>query len=549
MAKTPQGARADQTNDAPIEGEVVQSTERALEAMSNTGAASIDSSMVAILTRAELDQMVVTARANPRSIHLALAATREIATLNLQTATECGYALPRGRDDQTGKANTITGPSVRLAEIVACQWGNCQAASRVTDVNRSEGWVEAEGIFIDFQTNYRVTARVRRSIRSKPYQGKPGKVFSDDMINVTSNAAAAIAFRNAVFKGVPKPIWNDAYEATQKIVRGDEKSLGARRVDLLQAFKENLKIEPAKVYAILGVAGEKDIGLDELVVAAGFYAALKNNEVTVDDLLKQITPSGQAKTLAGAYDGAGAPVAQDTAKKPPAAEKPATATATDDEGKPSGEQVDQKTGEVSPAAEVLAGAAPAGVVHFLETAPDLNGEGKRATFKDGAIFSSALPTKDLPVYAELPAKAEEPQAEEAAAEAEAEDEEEEEKEGEPDVFVSYRETLSGLESWADVYKTLMALRATRAYQEADERVQVGLRVDAREVVEVLRETGKDPVDPRTDPAYYLLWLDGAEPRQVQPMWATFFRSEAYKALPDQQKDALAEATEHAKGTL
>jgi hypothetical protein len=131
--------------------------------------------MVAILTRAELDQMVVTARANPRSIHLALESTREIACLDMATATECGYALPRGRDETTGKQNVITGPSVRLAEIVACQWGNCQAASRVTDVNRAEGWVEAEGVFIDFQTNYRVTARTRRSIRGKPYQWQGGR--------------------------------------------------------------------------------------------------------------------------------------------------------------------------------------------------------------------------------------------------------------------------------------------------------------------------------------------------------------------------------------
>src|ERR1700748_534262 len=174
MAKEPTGAAKASSASEVLEGDILESSERALAALSVTDVATIDSSMVAILTRAELDQMVVTARANPRSIQRALEMTKEIACLNLAAAQECGYALPRGRDDQTGKANVITGPSVRLAEIVAICWGNAQAASRVTDVNRTEGWVEAEGVFIDFQTNYRVTARARRSIRGKPKDGRPG---------------------------------------------------------------------------------------------------------------------------------------------------------------------------------------------------------------------------------------------------------------------------------------------------------------------------------------------------------------------------------------
>jgi hypothetical protein len=300
-AEMDEGRFAPIDENGVIEGEVVESTERALSLVGQSS--EIDMGMVAVLTRAELDQQITTARAYPRSVTLAMNATKEIACLDMATAKECGYALPRGKDD-SGKAKVVTGPSVRLAEIVAGRWGNCRAESRTVLVDRVEMFVEAEGMFHDLETNYAVRARVRRSIRGKPWQGKPGKLFSDDMINVTSNAAGSIAFRNAVFKGIPKPIWAPAYAATLDVVRGDLKSLGARRVDLLVAFKDQLQIKPETLYKILGVPGEQDIGLDELVIAAGFFSAIKNNEITAEDLIRDVGGPATAagtKTLAGAF--------------------------------------------------------------------------------------------------------------------------------------------------------------------------------------------------------------------------------------------------------
>ena len=75
---------------------------------------------------------------------------------------------------------------------------------------------------------------------------------------------------------MPRPIWRKAYQAVEGVIRGDVKTLGARRVELLSAYKTNLNIQPAQVFAMLGIKGEQDIGLDEIVVAAGFYSALRN---------------------------------------------------------------------------------------------------------------------------------------------------------------------------------------------------------------------------------------------------------------------------------
>ena len=84
-------------------------------------------SMVSELTRAEIDQQVARADVKPRSPARSARNIMSLATLSERAAAECGYALPRG-----GKP--ILGPSIRLAEIVAGQWGNARVGARVVHV-------------------------------------------------------------------------------------------------------------------------------------------------------------------------------------------------------------------------------------------------------------------------------------------------------------------------------------------------------------------------------------------------------------------------------
>ena len=82
--------------------------------------------IISATTKAELDQQIVTARANPRSIKRFVTECLDLACLNEQVASECYFILPRG-----GKK--IEGPAVRLAEIVQYSWGNSQSGSQVID--------------------------------------------------------------------------------------------------------------------------------------------------------------------------------------------------------------------------------------------------------------------------------------------------------------------------------------------------------------------------------------------------------------------------------
>jgi hypothetical protein len=227
-----------------------------------------DQSLVQLVSKAELDQQISTARAFPRSLTNFQRDCRSMATLNERVAGECVYALPRD-----GKS--IEGPSARLAEIVVSAWGNCRAGARVVDEGRE--FITAQGVFQDLERNTAITYEVRRRITDKN-----GRRFKADMIGVTANAACSIALRNAVFKGVPKALWSGIYEECRKVIAGDSKTLANRRAEALTHLQK-LGATKEMVFAALGVKGVEDIGLDQLVTLGGWANAIKEGETTVEE--------------------------------------------------------------------------------------------------------------------------------------------------------------------------------------------------------------------------------------------------------------------------
>lgn len=242
-----------------------------------------DVTVLQAISKAELDQQITTARAFPRSLRRFLAECMDMATLNERVASECIYAIPRA-----GK--TISGPSARLAEIVASAWGNCQAGARIVD--EGPEFVTAQGIFRDLERNVSITYEVRRRITDKN-----GNRFNADMIGVTGAAASSIALRNAVFRGVPKAFWSDIYEAARKAAVGDVKTIVAKRGEALDTLQK-MGVPNAQVFEALGIKGIQDIGTDELVTLKGLVTAIKDGETTIEAAFAVKAPTGKANTAA-----------------------------------------------------------------------------------------------------------------------------------------------------------------------------------------------------------------------------------------------------------
>lgn len=235
-------------------------------------------SMVTGLAKAEIDQQIATARSFPRKVPSVVREITSMATLSEGAAAEMNYSLPRG-----GKS--LTGPTIRMAELIVSSWGNCRVGARVVHVDRVEKYLEAEGVFHDLQSNASTTARVRRKISNRD-----GILFNDDMITVAGNAACSIAKRNAVLAGVPKAAWMPGYEAAMKVIKGDAVTLSERRgkaLTMLGAFG----VTPDMIFGALGVDDIQEVTLEHMPTLIGWHTGLKSEEATVEGLFGR--PGGE----------------------------------------------------------------------------------------------------------------------------------------------------------------------------------------------------------------------------------------------------------------
>lgn len=219
------------------------------------------------ITRGEVDMQVTTAKRFPRSLKTFKQRALTMATVDQKTAASCFYALPRD-----GK--TIQGPSVRLAEIVASEWGNLRAEYRI--VGDDDSFITAQATCWDMERNVLIRCEVRRRI-----SGKNGRRYSDDMIVTTGNAAGKIAFRNAVFSVVPRAFVDDIFAQCRKVAVGDARTISAQR-DEWFVYWRKAGIDEARVLAMLGKQSIADVDIDDLATMSGLVTALKDGDTTLD---------------------------------------------------------------------------------------------------------------------------------------------------------------------------------------------------------------------------------------------------------------------------
>jgi len=284
------------------------------------------------INRAEVDIQIQTARKFPRSMKRAREKILEIATLDPKTAEACFYALPRD-----GKV--IEGPSVRMAEIIAASYGNLRAAARV--IGYDETSVICQGVCHDLENNVATSVEVRRRITTKS-----GRRYSDDMVNTTSNAGCAIAFRNAIFKVVPSAIFKDVVEQVKKVGMGDERTIAEKRKAALAWFDAR-GYKQKQLFAMLNslednpseVKAAEELTIDHLIILRGVVNAVNEETTTLEEVFGNVPagPTDKQKDLKGKLD--------KVRKETKAAETPETAILREDDDSDSPEDVED---EMSP---------------------------------------------------------------------------------------------------------------------------------------------------------------------------------------------------------
>ena len=227
------------------------------------------------LEKADIDVQIATAKRYPRIISQSLQRAKDLACYDPEIAADCTFAVPRAD-------GMIVGKSVRLAEIMGYAWGNLRYGGRIIDIG--DRFVTAQGIAHDLENNIAVSVEVKRSI-----VGKNGKRYSDDLIRVTSQAAIAIAIRNAIFKVIPQAYADLVWHEAQKVARGEAKGLQPRLAKALEYFKEK-GVSSDRVFKLLGIKGPEDVTWEHIDYLLGLAASLKTGEATIDELFPPEEP-------------------------------------------------------------------------------------------------------------------------------------------------------------------------------------------------------------------------------------------------------------------
>lgn len=231
---------------------------------------TIDISTIYQQDKAAIDVQISTAKAYPRNIKRSTENAIAIVTMDMETASTCTYAVPRG-----GKS--IQGPSIHLAKILAQVWGNMRCEAKVLGHDGKQ--VTSQAIAFDLENNLAIKVEIRRSIMTK--NGR----MNDDMIVVTGNAANSIALRNAVLSVIPKAIVDKIYTAAKQTITGDvsdKTKMLKRRKQVFDGLKDTYDLTEAEILKAVGRAAVDHITPDDLVALIGIGQAIKDGDTTVE---------------------------------------------------------------------------------------------------------------------------------------------------------------------------------------------------------------------------------------------------------------------------
>lgn len=261
--------------------------------------------MLQAINRAEVDIQIATAKQYPRDLHKVLNTIATYATMDRETAEDCFYVLRR--KDASGADTVIEGLSVRMAEIIAGAWGNLRVATRI--VGNDGRTITAQAICHDLETNLAVSKEVKRSIVTKK-----GYTYSQDMQVVTGNAAAAIAFRNAVLTVIPKAVTKRVINEVKEVALGQSIDLETSRQNIIDYFGK-LGVTREQLFAYLGIGKIEDIDKEAVFELRATANAIKEGTTTVQEaFVKPYEDAKKQKAAAKKADAAHSKAAAALAK-------------------------------------------------------------------------------------------------------------------------------------------------------------------------------------------------------------------------------------------
>lgn len=245
----------------------------------------------------QTETMMRVAIERPRNVKACLQAALDEVEAIPEEAENNWYAIPH-RDHEMGcpkprnrkgeltcncPEEFIEGPSINAATTLARCWGNCLGRVRFDD--DTDSFVRLSGVFIDFQQNVTFEAP---TMVSKLYRARGGNVvrLAEKTLEKAIGAGSSKALRNAILKGIPKPIIAKYIKTAKEVWERHQKDQGMTLAARIE------KMVPA--FAGFGVTEKQLAGYlkhpigkcsaEELATLQGIYNAIKLKEQTAAEI-------------------------------------------------------------------------------------------------------------------------------------------------------------------------------------------------------------------------------------------------------------------------
>ena len=237
----------------------------------------------------EVQAALVIAKKFPRDYNESLA--RIIEACKRETLAEDAlYAYPKG-------GTTVEGPSIRLAEVLAQNWGNL--AFGVRELSQVEGESKVQSFCWDMETNVR--SEKAFTVLHARYSREKGMTDLTDPREVYEHVAnsAARRLRACVLSIIPGDIVEMAVrQCRATLAAGGGGPIKDRVSDMLKAFQKNFKVSKVMIEKRLGHNIDA-IREEELVTLRSIYKSLQDSAAKREDFFEVSTRGRKAKETAG----------------------------------------------------------------------------------------------------------------------------------------------------------------------------------------------------------------------------------------------------------
>lgn len=271
------------------------------EIVGNAGMGSDASALVArgaTLMRVENDAMLAVAIQRPRDEKKVLKGAIEELHMVPEEAKRAYYSIPykERQPDGSMKLVPVEGPSIKAAMALARRWGNCSVTARTL----SEDAVGADlaGIFLDFETNFRVERPFRATRLMKKRNGGTWTLNPQQWI-AHLQATASKASRTATLNGLPAYLVAQYLKHARIIAAGDPDSKAdPKKVAAVLRGFERYKVTQDMLEKYVDAPIAEWMG-DHLATLIGLGNAIADKQLTVEEAFDLPEADGSTSTPAG----------------------------------------------------------------------------------------------------------------------------------------------------------------------------------------------------------------------------------------------------------